>query len=78
MALTIADAAIRHYSVQTMCRILDVAPSGYYKWLKEPLSNRAQHDARLLRLIRAAFLASHGIYGAPRGGQRCNVYHHAA
>jgi putative transposase len=46
------------YSVQTMCRVLDVAPSGYYKWLKEPLSNRAQEDARLLRLIRASFVAS--------------------
>lgn len=32
----------------------------------QPLSNRAQEDARLLRLIRAAFVASHGIYGAPR------------
>jgi putative transposase len=55
-----------HDSVQTMCRVLEVAPSGYYKWLKEPLSNRAQEDARLLRLIRASFVASQGIYGAPR------------
>jgi putative transposase len=54
------------YSVQAMCRILEVAPSGYYEWLKQPLSNRAQEDARLLRLIRAAFLASQGVYGAPR------------
>ena len=43
-----------------------VAPSGYYEWLKQPLSNRAQEDARLLRLMRAAFTARHGIYGAPR------------
>ena len=49
-----------------MCRILEVAPSGYYDWLKQPISNRAQEDARLLRLIRASFVASHGIYGAPR------------
>ena len=49
-----------------MCRILDVAPSGYYEWLTQPLSNRAQEDARLLRLIRASFTASQGIYGAPR------------
>jgi putative transposase len=54
------------YSVQFMCRVLDVAPSGYYAWLQQPLSNHAQEDARLLRLIRAAFTASHGIYGAPR------------
>jgi putative transposase len=37
------------YSVQTMCRVLGVAPSGYYEWLKQPTSNRAQEDARLLR-----------------------------
>ena len=56
----------RQHSVEAMCRILEVAPSGYYDWLKQLLSNRAQEDARLLRLIRASFVASHGIYGAPR------------
>jgi putative transposase len=54
------------YSVQAMCRVLGVAASGYYAWLAHPVSNRAQEDARLLRLIRASFTASHGIYGAPR------------
>ena len=54
------------YSVQMMCRVLGVAPSGYYEWRQQPLSNHAQEDARLLRLIRASFVASHGIYGAPR------------
>jgi putative transposase len=52
--------------VQTLCRVLDVAPSGYYAWLKKPLSRDASEDARLLRLIRASFVASQGIYGAPR------------
>src|SRR5437870_9904398 len=54
------------YSVQMMCRVLGVAQSGYYEWLQQPISNRAQEDTRLLRLIRASFVASHGIYGAPR------------
>ena len=54
------------YSVQMMCRVLEVAVSGYYDWLKYPISNHAQEDARLFRLIRASFVASHGIYGAPR------------
>ena len=54
------------HSVEAMCRILEVAPSGYYDWLKQPISYRGQEDARLLRLIRAWFVASHGIYGAPR------------
>jgi putative transposase len=55
-----------NYSVQAMCRVLGLAPSGYYAWLAHPVSNRAQEDARLLRLIRASFTASQGIYGAPR------------
>jgi putative transposase len=54
------------HSVQVMCRILGVAPSGYYAWLTHPISGRAQEDARLLRLIRASFTASQGVYGAPR------------
>ena len=49
-----------------MCRVLGVAPNGYYKWLQQPVSGRGQEDARLLRLIRASFIASHAIYGAPR------------
>jgi putative transposase len=69
------------YSVQTMCRVLGVAPSGYYEWLQQPISNRGQEDARLLRLIRASFVTSHGIYGAPRvfldlreAGETCSKY----
>jgi putative transposase len=54
------------HSVQVMCRLLGVAPSGYYAWLAQPISDHAQEDARLLRLIRASFRASQGIYGAPR------------
>jgi hypothetical protein len=33
---------------------------------KQPISNRAKEDARLLRLIRPSFITSHG---APRGGR---------
>jgi len=54
------------FSVQLMCRVPGVAASGYYEWLQQPISNRAQEDARLLRRIRASFKASQGIYGAPR------------
>src|SRR5512134_3602497 len=56
----------KEYGVEAMCRVLGVARSGYYEWLQQPISKRGQEDARLLRLIRASFNASHGIYGAPR------------
>ncbi|HRX83045.1 MAG TPA: IS3 family transposase [Pirellulaceae bacterium] len=54
------------HNVQSMCRLLGVARSGYYAWLNNPKSNRAREDERLLKLIRASFKASQGIYGAPR------------
>ena len=60
------EAHRQQYPVQLMCKVLDVAPSGYYEWLHNPISNRVKEDARLLRLIRASFIANHGIYGAPR------------
>lgn len=53
------------YDVTTMRRVLDVARAGYYEWLREPLSKRAKEDVRLLRLNRAWYKASHGVYGAP-------------
>ena len=54
------------YNTRTMCRLLGVARGGYYDWLKKPESDRAIEDKRLLRLIRASFQASQGVYGAPR------------
>src|SRR5476651_291885 len=59
--------ANRHeYNVRMMCRVLEVTPSGYYAWLKQPQSHRAAENARLVKLIRASFNASNGIYGSPR------------
>ena len=54
------------HNVRMMCRLLDVARSGYYDWLRKPESDRAIDDKRLLRLIRVSFAASQGVYGSPR------------
>lgn len=54
------------FDTAVMCRVLGVSRSGYYEWLRKPLSDRALEDQRLLGLIRASYTASHGIYGAPR------------
>ena len=71
----------RQFPVEVLCRVLGVAPSGYYEWLKKPVSNRGIEDARLLRLIRASYTASQGIDGAPRvfldlreAGERCSKH----
>ena len=50
----------------TMCRVLRAPKSGFYKWLHQPLSDRAIEDQRLLHLIRASYAASGGVYGSPR------------
>ncbi len=54
------------WRVKTMCRLLEVARSGFYKWLHKPLSDRAVEDARLLALIKDSYDASSGVYGSPR------------
>jgi putative transposase len=46
-----------------MCRVLRVHFSGFYAWLKEPLSRRAQDDARQTGLIRQAWSESGRVYG---------------
>lgn len=46
-----------------MCRVLRVHVSGFYAWLKEPLSHRAQEDVRQTALIRQAWIDSGRIYG---------------
>jgi putative transposase len=43
------------FSVRAMCRCLRIQPSGFYAWLKNPLSKRAREDARQTALIRKAW-----------------------
>lgn len=71
----------KRFDVQTMCRVLEVAPSGYYAWVQASVCQRALEDVRLLRMIRASYAASHGIYVAPRvfldlreAGETCSKY----
>jgi putative transposase len=56
----------REFDTAVMCRLLDISRSGFYDWLRTPLSDRAWEDQRLRGLIRAAYTARHGVYGAPR------------
>lgn len=56
----------KEFSIAIMCRVLEVSRSGYYAWLSRPVSRRDRENQRLLGLIRASYLASGGVYGAPR------------
>jgi putative transposase len=49
-----------------MCRVLDVSVSGFYAYLRRPLSWRRVIDELLLAHVRIAFAESGETYGAPR------------
>src|SRR5207237_9148306 len=49
-----------------MCRVLDVAPSGYYAWCRRSESAHAQRDRQLRVLVRAPVAASKQRYGSQR------------
>ena len=51
------------YPVSTLCRSLEVNPSGYYAWLQQPLSQRAMEDKVLTRQIKQYWLESGGLSG---------------
>jgi putative transposase len=51
-----------------MCRVLDVAESGYHVWRKPPLSPRAQQNRRLKIEIKAAHERTRQTY-SPEGVQ---------
>jgi putative transposase len=46
-----------------MCRCLRIHPSGFYAWLKDPLSERDREDARQTELIRKAWKDSGKVHG---------------
>ena len=51
------------FSVRAMCRSLRIHPSGFYAWLKNPLSRRAKEDVRQTELVREAWKDSGKVYG---------------
>jgi transposase InsO family protein len=49
-----------------MCDVLSVSRSGYYAWLKKPVSKRQLANAKLLEKIRTVHHNSGESYGSPR------------
>jgi putative transposase len=60
----------RRYSIQQMCRWLQVSTSGFYEWLSRPKSATARRRAELEPLIVKAFTDSDGRYGYRRVGEQ--------
>lgn len=69
------------FSIKAMCRVFKLHRSGFYAWLKRPMSNRALEDRRLLTLIQESYMASGATYGSPwihrdlrEAGEICSVH----
>ena len=51
------------WSIRLLCSTLDVHHSGYYAWLRQPISKTAKKRQRLSELIKQFWLESGGDYG---------------
>ena len=54
------------HSIRMLCAVLDVSPSGYYRFRQQRPSPRQRHDQALAEKIVAFHQASRGTYGVPR------------
>ena len=54
------------YSIEEMCRILQISRSSYYEWLKRNESRHASKDRELKEKIRAIFKKYKKRFGSPR------------
>jgi putative transposase len=53
------------FTVKKMCQNLSVSESGYYRWLKVPVSNRAKINAILTCRIVELYEEHNGMVGSP-------------
>jgi putative transposase len=72
------DNAECAYSVEFMCRQLDVSTSGYYDWRNRPDSATVHRRGELRLLIKKAFDMSDGTYGYRRIHAQLLRWGHAA
>ena len=54
------------FRVTKMCQVLKVSRSGYYYWLKYPISQRKIKDMELKQKIKQIYQKSRQRYGSPR------------
>lgn len=51
------------FPIPAMCRCLRIQPSGFYAWLRVPVSARAQEDRHQTELLHQAWDKSGKVYG---------------
>lgn len=66
MRFAFVKAHRTRWPVQIICRVLKVARSGFYAWLKRNPSARQIRQQKLLEKIKAKHLENRELYGSPR------------
>ena len=62
----VEDLHTASVTVKLLCDTVEVSTSGYYAWMKRPVSERAAKNATLLARIRVMHDESEQTYGSPR------------
>jgi transposase InsO family protein len=60
------EAEKASYPLGMLCRLLQVARSGFYAWRTRPESQRSRMDKQLTIEVRSVFEANRRTYGSPR------------
>ena len=63
MRYTFIRAHSTFWPVRWLCRLLEVHPSGFYAWRRQPKSAHSKANEHLTGLIKQFWLESGGIYG---------------
>jgi transposase InsO family protein len=68
----VEELAHEKLDVNHVCRVLEVSRSGYYEWLKRPVSVRKTEDERLWQKIKQHWETSRKTYGRLRLTNKLN------
>lgn len=60
------DTHKKMYTIESLCRVMQVSSGGFRAWNTRPMSQRQRDDMVLLANIREQFKLSHYSYGRPR------------
>jgi transposase InsO family protein len=60
------EAEAAQFPVSLLCRVIGVTRQGFYAWKRRPASARVLADRKLGERIKAIFVETEEIYGAPR------------
>jgi putative transposase len=60
------EGHLSEFPLEVSCRVLQVSRSGYYAWLKRPVSARANRREELAKKIARVHEQNRKVYGSPR------------